>query len=208
MTPFGPDELLAIMPRCPPAKVQLYAACLASAMVEAGITTQLRTAAFLANLALESGELRWWEEDLNYSAEAIAKMWPKRFPTVADALPFAHAPEKLANRVYSGRMGNGDEASGDGWRYRGRGPCQITGLDNYRAAGQKLGVELVGLPDLALEPGIGFRVAGWFWTSKGLAVPADVADFPGVVKLWNGGLTDIAQRTAYYERAKLVLQAA
>ncbi len=92
-------------------------------------------AAFCAQLAHESGQLQRWTENLSYRWERLRQVFPKYFPSDAEARPFDRKPERIANRVYASRMGNGPEASGDGWRYRGRGPIQLTGKDNYRACG-------------------------------------------------------------------------
>jgi len=202
-----PDILAKIMPRCLAAKRDEYCAAMNAAMVEAQINTPLRVSAWLANIAHETGELRFWTEDLNYSAESIHATWPKRFLTIGDAMPYAHAPELLANKVYCDRMGNGPQASGDGWRYRGRGPVQLTGREAYLAAGVALGLDLVGAPELAASPGPGFRIAGWFWQWKALAPPADAGEFPTCAKLWNGGYNGLSQRSVYYDRCKLVLSA-
>src|SRR5690349_9637429 len=110
-TPFA-DDLVAVA-----AKVDL--------------TTPARQSAFLAQLAHESNGFKFVRENLNYSHEGLRKIFPKYFPDDASAVPYARQPEKIANRVYAGRMGNGSEASGDGWRYRGRGLIQVTGRANY-----------------------------------------------------------------------------
>ena len=110
-------------------------------------------AAFCAQLAHESGQLQRWTENLSYRWERLRQVFPKYFPSDAEARPFDRKPERIANRVYANRMGNGPEASGDGWRYRGRGPIQLTRTDNYRACGQGIGVDLVDDPDLLVTAG-------------------------------------------------------
>ncbi len=117
------DQLKAVMPRCNAAN---WAVPLSVAMERFAIDTPQRMAAFLAQVAHESAETACLEENLNYSARRLMAVWPKRFPTLAEAQPYARNPQNLANRVYSGRGGNGDAASGDGWRYRGRGLFQLT----------------------------------------------------------------------------------
>src|SRR5258706_10657065 len=109
-------------------------------------------AAFLAQIVHESGNLQNLEENLRYSAKRLREVWPKRFPDGATAEAYAGNAEKLANRVYAGRLGNGDEASGDGWKYRGRGLIQLTGRSNYAACKAALDLDVVRSTDLLLEP--------------------------------------------------------
>lgn len=135
------------------------------AMERFGITTRVRAAAFLAQVGHESASLSRVEENLNYSAQRLLAVWPRRFPGgLRDAVHYEHDPEGLANFVYGGRLGNGNFASGDGWRYRGRGPLQITGSSNYRRAGAALTKPVWEFPDLvAQDKRIGALVAGWVW---------------------------------------------
>lgn len=205
MSLISPNKLTILMPKCPADKVAVYADLMTEAMHDADISTVLRSSAWLANIAHETGELRWWEEDLNYSAQAIHDTWPKRFPELTDALPYAHAPRLLANKVYCDRMGNGPQASDDGWNYRGRGPSQTTGREEYDKLGDLLGIDLMAMPDLAATPEYGFQIAALYWLSKGMEALADAGDFLAIVKLWNGGYNGLAQRQVYYERCKLVL---
>ena len=205
--PILPVELSRIMPSLPEAKVSLYLPPLNAAMYEFGVTTGLRAAAFLAQLAHESSELRSWTEDLNYGAPGLWATFPSHFGSLAEAATYARQPERIANRVYANRMGNGDEASGDGWRYRGRGPLELTGLDGYRGIGAALGVDLVGDPDLAATPEIGFRIAGHYWRVNGCNEKADAGNFEAVTRAINGGLNGLASREAYYARAREVLGA-
>jgi putative chitinase len=143
-------------------------------MIEAEITTVTRAAAFLGQLAHESGELRYMEE-------------------LADGT------------AYEGRKRLGNVHPGDGPRYKGRGPIQLTGRANYRAAGGAIGVDLEGAPTLVASPEVGFRVAGWYWTLHGLNGRADAFDFAGITKAINGGLTHHDRRLGYYRRALEVL---
>ena len=200
-----PEALHAIMPNLPAEKLAEYFPPLVAAMAEFDISTPRRIASFLAQVAHESQELRALEENLNYSAAGLLATWPNRF-TVASAAEYARQSERIANRVYGGRLGNGPEESGDGWRYRGRGPIGITGLDNYRLHGQALGVDLVNNPDLAATPDVGFRVAGHFWQLGGINVPADAGDTVAVTRAVNGGTIGLADREAYYRRATEALQ--
>ena len=132
--------------------------------------------------------------------------WPRLFPNQTIANQYAHHPEQICNRAYGNRMGNGTESSGDGWKFRGRCPLQLTGHNNYLAAGTALGVDLVNNPDLALDPETGFRICVWFWTTRNINALADAGDFVGVVKAINGGTNGLAQREAFYNTALSVLQ--
>ena len=179
-------------------------AALATAMRRFEIDTPPRMAAFTAQLAHESGQLQRWTENLNYRWERLRQVFPKYFASDAEARAFDRKPERIANRVYAGRMGNGPEPSGDGWRYRGRGPIQITGKDNYRACGSAIGVDLVGDPDLLATPGPGCLAAAWFWARNGLNTLADAGDFVTITRRINGGLNGLAERREFWEHAKAV----
>lgn len=197
-------ELERIMPRLRPEDAERFVDPLNRALDEFAINTWIREACFLGQIAHESGELRHWEENLNYSATALVKCWPNRF-TPDKAQQYARQPEKIANHVYADRLGNGSEASGDGWRYRGRGPIQLTGRDNYQRAGKALGVDLVAEPDQVAEPEVGFRVAGWFWVTRGLNELADKGDYRTITRRINGGMNGWDDRLGYYARAKVIL---
>ena len=165
------------------------------------ITTPKRVAGFLSQIGHESGGLAMLEENLNYKAETLMRVWPKRFPTLEFAQQFARNPQKIANSVYANRMGNGDEASGEGWKYRGRGLKQLTGKDNYRAFSKAIGTDFVASPDLLLEPVNAALSAGWFWSANSLNILADNGDVPGMTKRINGGTIGLEQRQALYAKA-------
>ncbi|WP_325927410.1 glycoside hydrolase family 19 protein [Pseudomonas mosselii] len=171
------------------------------------IVTRLRIAAFLAQIGHESGQLRSLTENLNYSAEALVRTWPSRF-TAQTAGVYARKPERIANRVYEGRMGNGPEPSGDGWRYRGRGVLQVTGRDNYRACSEALFSDsrLLNAPELLEHPVYAALSAGWFWQSRGLNALADAGEFLAITKRINGGINGLEDREQLYARALKVLQ--
>lgn len=171
------------------------------AMLEFEINTRPRAAAFLAQVGHESGSLGHIEENLNYTAQRLTEVWPRRFPTVASARYYEHSPERLGNLVYANRMGNGAYESGDGWRYHGRGPLQITGAGNYRACGAALGLALIEQPQMLLEPGPGARAAGWFWHSHGCNAAADAGDVETLTHLINGGNLGLADRIARTQQA-------
>ncbi len=199
------DSLKQIMPKLPEAKRAGLLPPLQNAMNEFAVNTPKREAAFLAQIAHESGELTIFAENLNYSAKGLMATWPKRFPDLATAQKYERNPEKLANYVYANRVGNGNEASGDGWKFRGRGPIQITGRENYQKYGSRLNVDLVNAPDKAATPDVGFRVAGLYWRENGLNELADGEMFETITKRINGGLKGLEDRLKYYTRAKMVL---
>jgi len=183
--------------------------------VEFEINTPQRIAGFLSQTSHESGGYTMLTENLNYRAATLAACWPNRFAVLgADKKPIkengklvptavansiAGKPELIANLVYSGRMGNGPAESGEGWLYRGRGLKQLTGKDNYTRCGAALGLDLVGNPDLLLEPMAAARSAGWFWKTNNLSAFADVNDIKGMTKKINGGLIGYEQRQALYD---------
>jgi putative chitinase len=169
------------------------------------INTPERQAAFIGQCSHESGGFKTLQENLNYSAKGLHATWPSRFASEADAQPFHRNPEKIANKVYSGRMGNTDE--GDGWKYRGRGLIQLTGKDNYRLASDALGVDFVANPDLVLAPEYAALTAAWYWNKRGLNKEADVKDFTGMTKKINGGVIGLADRVAHINTALNVLTA-
>ena len=164
------------------------------------ISEPQQIAMFLAQAAHESGKFKATSENLNYSKEGLHGTWPKRFPTVADAEPYHRQPEKIANKVYADRMGNGDEASGDGFKYRGRGFIQLTGKSNYQSFSNAINrPEIMDTPDLVAEPELAALSAAWFWNEHKLnAIASDVT---AVTKIINGGTLGLAERSAHYTQA-------
>ena len=162
---FDDAALVAIAPSLAADERAEILVPLLAAMREFAINTPLRQAAFVAQLVHESGTFRFTIENLNYTAAALRRVWPTVFPTNELAEAYERKPERIANRIYAGKFGNGPEESGDGWRFRGRGPFQVVGRDSYRRFGIALGVDLETEPDLAAEWSLGFRTAGVFWTS-------------------------------------------
>lgn len=169
-------QLTLIMPRCPGLHVENYAACMSSAMIEASIVTLTRAAAFLGQIAHESGELRYMEE-------------------IGDGLR------------YEGRADLGNTQPGDGPRFKGRGPIQLTGRANYERYGKVLGVDLVAEPERASHADVGFRVAALYWTDHHCNALADSFQFEEITRQINGGLSHYPQRLEYYHRALEVLGA-
>lgn len=199
------DQLIAIMPQSGDrAGAFLYP--LNAAMAEFGIDTPARQSAFLAQAAHESAQLSALRENLNYSADRLIEIFRRRF-TLADAAAYARQPERIANRVYAHRMGNGDEASGDGWRFRGRGIFQVTGRANYAECSRALYNDemLIERPDLLEQPEGACRSAGWFWQSRELNQWADSGDFKILTLRINGGLNGWADRFACYERSNAAM---
>lgn len=177
-------------------------------MQECGIETAARACAFLAQIGHESAQLNRIEENLNYSAQALRTVFPRYFRTPQEASSYAHHPERIANRVYAGRMGNGGEESGDGWKFRGRGLIQITGRDNYVSMSALMGKDLTVWPDALLMPLDACRSAALWWKANGLNALADklAADerktFETITKRVNGGLNGLEDRWAIYQRVK------
>jgi putative chitinase len=185
--------------------VEKYYDGLVKAMEEFEINTPLRIAAFLAQVAHESGNFRAVHENLNYKAEGLQKIFHKYFPDEETANEYARQPEKIANRVYANRMGNGDEASGDGWRYCGRGLIQLTGKANYTACGEDLKEDLHENPEYLETPEGAARSAAWFWNSRDLNDLADEKNIKEITKKINGGYIGLEEREKNYEHALSVL---
>lgn len=162
----------------------------------AGINTILRRSMFWAQLAHESG-LKPISENLNYSASSLLKIFPKYFNPVT-ALTYARKPEMIANRVYANRMGNGNESSGDGWLFRGRGFIQNTGRDNYYRLSLLIGVNLMIDPNMLLNESLAMKAAILFWRENGLNTSADNGDIEANTKKINGGLNGYNHRLNLY----------
>lgn len=178
------------------------------------INTPNRIAAFLAQCGHESVGWKVFEENLNYSAERLMVIFKKYFPTKELANDYARQPQKIANRVYGGRLGNGPEESGDGWLYRGRGPIQLTGKDNYRAFSKYMFEEnliedeekILNNPDLVAATATADRKfalmsAIWFWNINKLNVEADAGNLETMTRKINGGLNGLEDRKKLYDQA-------
>ena len=167
------------------------------------ISTPARQACFIGQCAHESGNFKTLQENLNYSAEGLMKTWPSRFATKEIADQYARQPAKIAGKVYNGRLGNTseDEAS----MYLGRGLIQLTGRENYANCGTALGIDLIGNPNLLIEPKYASLSAGWFWNKKGLNSLADAADIETMTKRINGGLIGLEDRKAKIAKALAAL---
>jgi len=167
------------------------------------INTPERIASFLAQCGHESGGFTVLQENLNYSAEGLNKIFHKYFPTLESAQPYARKPEMIANRVYASRMGNGDEHSGEGYKFRGRGPIQLTGKANYEACSEFLFQDdtLIQNPDMLLDPEYALHSACWFWWKNDLNKFADSADLVTMTKRINGGTIGLEDRIKHYNEA-------
>jgi putative chitinase len=181
------------------------AECLNDSFDKYEINTVNRAAGFLAQCGHESNGFTVLKENLNYKAEALNKIFHKYFPTVESAQAYAHNPEKIANKIYANRMGNGDETSGDGYKFRGRGAIQLTGRDNYTRFGATLGLDPDScVADMETLDG-GVESAMWFWKNNGLNAICDADDIVHMTKKVNGGTIGLAERTALYNKAKGIL---
>lgn len=168
-------------------------------MAAFGIATKAQQAMFLAQCGHESGGFKIRSENLNYSSAGLLKVFGKYF-NQAQADLYQRQPQKIANRVYANRMGNRDEASGDGYKYRGRGFIQLTGKDNYTTCGAALGKDLIADPDYLITDAGAIQSACWFWRKNDLNKFADANDIKGCTKRINGGFNGLDERVKYYEK--------
>jgi putative chitinase len=175
-------------------------------LVAAGVTTPLRLAHFLAQAFHETDGLTILVESMNYSAKRMTEVWPKRFPSVAVAAPYAHNPRALAEHTYGGRMGNGPEGSGDGFAFIGRGTIQCTGRESYAKFGSLLGIDLAGNPDLAIDPRYVLKIALAEWTEKGCNALADRNAIKDITEKINGGRIGLDDRVKWFDRVWPVVQ--
>lgn len=169
------------------------------------ILTPVQQASFIGQCGHECNNFKVLEENLNYRAETLIKIWPKRFPTLEFAKQYERQPRKIANSVYANRMGNRDEASGDGFRFRGRGAIQLTGHASYFHAGQACGQDFVMEPDLVATPQYAAMTAGWFWNTHNLNQYADARNFVLMTKKINGGTIGLNDRIKHIDMAIAVL---
>lgn len=170
------------------------------------INTPQRVAAFVAQCAHESGGFRFLQENLNYRATSLVKTWPRHFPTLDVAKQYERKPEKIANRAYANRMGNGDEASGDGWRYLGRGLIQLTGKNNYTFFAASVGIEDMDECAEYLKTFEGaVQSACFFWEQNNLNKWADNGDIVTMSKRINGGTIGMDDRIMKYNKALKIL---
>jgi putative chitinase len=193
------EQLKQIIPKNP--YVEHWYNALSKLLPDYGIDTPVRMAAFLAQCAHESGDFKFIKENLNYRAPSLRKTFGKYFPTDEIAQQYANKPEKIANRVYANRMGNGPEESGDGYRYCGRGLIQLTGKENYFWFAASLQIT----PEEASEYMETFEGAAqsacWFWETNNLNQWADAKDILTLTKRINGGTIGLDDRKRHFEHA-------
>jgi putative chitinase len=170
-----------------------------------GIDTIESISAFLAQCSHESAEFTRVRENLNYRWESLRRVFPKYFPTDDVARRYAHNQEAIANRVYANRMGNGDEGSGDGWLYKGRGVIQITGKNNYSLIADHLHMNLIDVPDY-LETFDGAVISAcWYWKTNNLNRFVLADDFKGLTRAINGGYNGLEDRIKKHNRILEIL---
>ena len=198
------EQFKRLAPRCKDSFAETMAEYLPEILEKYEINNELRFAHFISQAGHESGGFTVFAENLNYSADSLHKVFPKYFKDV-DASNYARQPEKIANRVYCNRMGNGDEASGDGWRFRGRGAIQLTGKNNYNsfATDNDISIE-EAIEHFSTEEGA-MESAAWFWHKNGLNKLADEDDVVAVTKRVNGGTIGLEDRKKHLEAAKALV---
>lgn len=203
--PMDPDiarvdaDLLALASSQPKAALEKWVEPIRVSCCKFEINSIRRVAAFIAQMGHES-DLKPREENLNYRAARLVEVWPSRFPTIAAAQPYAHNPEKLANKVYANRMGNGNEASGDGWRFRGAGPLQITGRWNWEQFAEAMEMTLEEALTFGRTIEGGVMAAAWFWEANDINRLADTPGVADETKRINGGTHGLADRAAKFNR--------
>lgn len=189
-----------------PFRVGVFVEPLNATFEEFSVNTPEERAAFLGQFAHETQGFTHLEENLRYTTvEALLAATKSRWDPLDadDAWGYLNQPERLGNRIYANRMKNGNEASGDGYRYRGRGLPHLTGLGNYSTCGLALGLDLVADPDSVSKPALGCRVGGWYW--QHINGNSLVGDFPTLTLRINGGHLGLDSRTAYRDRALAAL---
>lgn len=194
-------QLMRAVPSLDKSRVDEFVASFNMWAIHFGIDTSKRVAMYLAEVFHESGNLRYTEENMNYSADGLLKTWKSRF-TKEKAQMYARNPEKIANYVYANRMGNGNEASGDGWRFRGRAFIGITGRDNYQkyADSEWCVGDLMKNPDMLSQFPENQKASMWFWDTQNLNKYADMCDIDKCSRIINGGTLGMANRKFLYRR--------
>ena len=193
--PITPEQLSQIIPGNQ--YVDHWCEALNKILPDYEINTPQREAAFLAQCAHESAGFTALQENLNYRAESLMRVWPKYFPTMEIANQYAHHPEQIANRAYANRMGNGDTASGDGWQYRGRGAIQLTGRSNYQAFANSIQYSLEDTVAYTETLQGAIESAAWFWWKHNLNKLADARNITQMTRVINGGAIGLEERKAH-----------
>jgi len=169
-----------------------------------GIDDVRKQAAFIGQCSHESGHFRKLEENLNYSAETLQRLFGHKFKP-EEIQQYAHQPQRIANRIYANRIGNRDEASGDGWLYHGRGVIQLTGHDNFWHFGQSVGMDFVHNPAPVSQPMYAAMSGGWFWATHGCNPLAEAENWEGLTRRINGGTFGLEERIKLMQQALEVL---
>lgn len=200
------DVLTKLFPATPRATLDAWVEPLRAACRAHDILTPKRIAAFLSQVGHECAGFTQLSENLNYSGAGLAATWPRLFAEVgtngkriagkpnALALQLARKPEAIANHAYANRMGNGDVASGDGWRFRGAGPMQLTGRSNHTLFGKTVGKPAEAVPDFVRTPDGGALAAAWFWSTNNLNKVCETKSVADVTRIINGGQLGLAER--------------
>ena len=199
------EQLKQLLPKNP--YIDYWYNALSQLLPDYEINTPKRIAAFIAQCSHESGGFTALEENLNYKAESLMRVWPRYFPDMATAQRYAHNQEAIANRIYANRMGNGDESSGDGFRYCGRGLIQLTGKDNYTRYAQSTEQSVEDASEHLTTFEVCVPSACWFWEANNLNQYADSGDIVTMTKRINGGTIGLEDRIKHYEHALHVLGA-
>jgi putative chitinase len=202
---FRQDQLAQMIPGNQ--YVEQWYNALCQLLPEYEINTPQRVASFIAQCAHESGNFRLLQENLNYRAASLTKVWPRHFPTAEIANQYAQKPQAIANRAYANRMGNGPEASGDGWAYAGKGLIQLTGKDNYTRFAESIETPVEQIPEFLQTFEGAVQSACWFWETNNLNQFADTGDILTMTKRINGGTIGLDDRIKHYNHALHVLGA-
>lgn len=199
-----PQQLRIILPRNK--NIDALCVTLNNILPKYEINTIQRVAAFLAQCGHESADFSILSENLNYSAATLMKLFPSRFPNMASTSGYVGYPDKIANKIYGDRMGNGKEITGDGYRYRGRGAIQLTGKENYSNFAKSINKTLDDTIAYCETLDGAIESACWFWTKNKLNRFADTSDMVGLTKAINGGLIGLEERKKHYSTALATLK--
>lgn len=201
---FTQQQIARCLPRNP--NPALWYQAMVEVLPAYNINTLERVAGFISQCAYESADFTRLEENLNYSAAGLEKIFSKYFSRAGvSAVGYARNPQRIANRVYANRMGNGDEASGDGWRYRGRGIIQLTGFNNYSAFARSIDVKVDEAIRYVTTPQGAIESACWFWQTRNINPAADVRDVERMTRLVNGGTHGLEGRRELFNNAMRIL---
>ncbi len=197
------EQLAQLIPGNP--YVDYWHSAMERCLPDYDINTPQRVAAFMAQCGHESGNFKFLKENLKYRAASLTKVWPKYFPNMDIANQYAGNEEKIANRAYAGRMGNGPEESGDGWRFCGRGLIQLTGRNNYQNFADSIETDINDIPAYLATFEGAVQSACWFWETNKLNQWADKGDMLTLTKRINGGTLGLDDRIKHYQHALHVM---